>query len=612
MGTYRSGLAVWVVAIALTGAAQAVPFTAELPAEMMGYNDVVSGSAGGHWSTPPAPASSLNINNFLGANRFYGAGYDGSNSVAGNVEAGHIWAGHETLGHLALTQHLNPLDPNAGAQTGDVDRHATWVGMHIGGRLGGQTQGAWQEGIAYNATLWSGAIATTWNPKAPPPPRYSLSFNFTNKAFLDPYVAFFQTGIANRTADAVNSSWGFDDNSVNPQQVEAGAHPLQWATDGLSNANPLTTFVASAGNDGDGPNTVRGLAAGFNVIAVGALTSDAPPQYDFVANFSSRSPNSYWDPVNGYVYAVRAAVDIAAPGTNLTAAYYGGTTGGNSNLLGGAANGPAGGANWYTGQLAGTSFAAPIVAGGVALVDDAGYAVFPANPNARDARVVKAVLQNAADKDLLWTNNQQLVAGVITTTQSLDWESGAGRMDLDRAFDQYLPSAVGGMAGTTDVLGLGGGNVEPIGWDYGVVSAGQPNDYFIIPKLAGGTEFRATLDWFRDRTLNVIDGTVQDISFDNLDLEVWLTVGGVPVVKIAQSVSVYNNVEHLSLTLPQTGNYMIRVPWIGELFDEIGDLDQEIYGLAWWGEEPAVPEPATLSLIGAGLLLLVRRRRRSA
>jgi hypothetical protein len=307
-------------------------------------------------------------------------------------------------------------------------------------------------------------------------------------------------------------------------------------------------------------------------------------------------------------------VDIAAPGTNLTAAYYGGLTGGNSPLLGGLANGPAGGANWYTGQLQGTSFAAPIVAGGVALVDDAARAVFPGNANSHDARVVKAALQNAADKDIFWTNNQQLLGGVITTTQSLDWESGAGRMNLDRTYDQFLPGAVGGLAGTTDVPGLGGGNVQPIGWDYGVVNAGQPNDYFIIPTLQGGTEFRVTLDWFRDRSVNIATGQVSDDSFDNLDLEVWSVVGGAPFQLIATSASAFNNVEHLTFTLPRDGSYMIRVPWIGELFDEINDADQEIYGLAWWGveKEPLIPEPATLGLLAAGVLVLVRRRRWAA
>ncbi|MFP4056154.1 MAG: S8 family serine peptidase [Candidatus Brocadiia bacterium] len=591
---------------ALAAPLGAAPYTVPLDAEVTGTADLVSGSPAGHWSTPPAPASTVHINNFLGANRFTGAGYNGAASVLANAEAGHIWAGHETLGHLAVTQNLNPADPQAGPQTGEVDRHATWVGMHLGGRNGGRVQGNWQTGIAPGATLWSGAIATSWVA-----PAYSGTFQANTTTFLDPYVAFFQGGVGGQTADAVNSSWGFDDSG---RVVEAGGHSWQMATDALSNSNPLTTFVASAGNEGDPPNTVHGCAAGYNVIAVAALTSDtSAPPYDFVAPFSSRSPNDYWDPVNGFVYEVRAAVDIAAPGTDLTAAYYGGATGGNSPLIGGPA-GPAGGANWYTGQLRGTSFSAPIVAGGVALVDDAARAVFPANANARDARVVKAVLQNAAAKDAFWDNGQQVLpGGIIATSQSLDWETGAGRMDLDRTFDQYLPPASGGAAGTTDVPGLFGGgsaNVEPVGWDYAMVGGGAagPNDYYITKPLLDDTDFRASLTWFRDRILDVDQQQATDVSMDDLNLEIWSVLGGAPANLVATSNSVYNNVEHLAFDLPATGDYMVRVVWAGEVFDELGDAQQEYYGLAWWGTQ--VPEPATAAVLGLGLAALARRRRR--
>ncbi len=582
------------------------------PGEVAAQLDLVSSNGGAN-----PPFTGININNFLGANRFYTAGYTGGNSVAANAEAGNIWgtaAGHESLTHVTQYTQFGAPVPN----NGETDMHATWVGMMIGGRLGGQAQGEWQRGMAYGATLWSGSIVSTWN-NLPAPP-YSLSFNFNNNTFFSPYGTYFQTGIAGRTADVVNSSWGDYDPS-DPATTSGSSYYTQ-ALDALANQNPLTVFVCSAGNSGANPNTVGGPASGHNSIAAAALTSDTSvPAYDTVAGFSSRGPSDYWDPINGYILASvarRATVDLAAPGTNLTSAFYGGATGGNSGNPA-----PVPGVNLYTGGLGGTSFAAPIIAGGVALVDDAGYALFPANPNARDARVVKAVLLNAADKIAGWTNNQTAVVP-YTTTQSLDWASGAGRMNLDRSFDQYVPAASGGQAGTTDVPGLGGGNVDAIGWDYGLVLQNAPNDYYLRPDLfdpaksaniLAGTNVITTLDWFRDRSINLATQAVTDDSFDNLDLQVWLVVGGIPVQLIASSNSTYNDVEHLYFTAPQTAQYMIRVVWTGEIFDEVGDLNQEYYGLAWWSTAAAaasgdIPEPTTLALLALGGLALARRQRR--
>ena len=82
----------------------------------------------------------------------------------------------------------------------------------------------------------------------------------------------------------------------------------------------------------------------------------------------------------------RQVVDIAAPGQNLSSAYYGGETGGNGTTDNpavsgpgptGPPSGPLGGPDFYTrGGLFGTSFAAPTVAGGAALLYDAAYSVF--------------------------------------------------------------------------------------------------------------------------------------------------------------------------------------------------------------------------------------------
>src|SRR5688500_8530602 len=108
---------------------------------------VVSSNGGAN-----APYTGINVNTFLGADRFYASGYTGSRAVVGNVEGGHAWNGHESLRHVTVFVD----DPAAPRPNGDFDRHATAVSMLIGGRPGGANPGEWQRGIAHGAQLWSG------------------------------------------------------------------------------------------------------------------------------------------------------------------------------------------------------------------------------------------------------------------------------------------------------------------------------------------------------------------------------------------------------------------------------------------------------------------------
>ena len=98
----------------------------------------------------PSAFTGASVNNIIGANTFYANGITGQGTVTANVEAGFIWNGHETLGHVS--QYVNDAsafdDPGTvGNQTSDLfDRHATWVGMTIGGRNGGSNQGGYPNG----------------------------------------------------------------------------------------------------------------------------------------------------------------------------------------------------------------------------------------------------------------------------------------------------------------------------------------------------------------------------------------------------------------------------------------------------------------------------------
>jgi len=526
----------------------------------------------------------LNINLLLGADAFYDRGYNGSRSVIGNIEGGHIWAGHEALSHVSVF--LNA--PGQGPQSGDIDRHATWVAQAIGGKpFVTDAPGSWEEtvrrGIADGATLWSGSIATQW---ANGGGGYFGVFQTSLQSYRTPYETMLISGVGGRRADVINGSYGVG--------APSGATFDGVYTDYLANQTGVT-FTFAAGNLG-GANTVVSPGSAWNNITVGALgyDTDAVP-YNRRSFQSSRGPCDYYDPVtDSIVPFVRAAVDLCAPGENLNLAYYGGSTGGNWT-------GPADGTpDTYSTGVSGTSFASPMVAGGAGLLVDVAYDRFGPNARSRDGRVVKAVLMNSAHKTENWRNGQSVVGGVVQTTQSLDWNVGAGRMDLEAAFEQFT-------AGTADVPGEGGGSVSAIGWDFGRVAQGAPTDYAISDTLAGGSTLAVTLDWFMDAGFDAQTGEPSFESLDNLDLQVWEMLEGGGSSLIAQSISIYNNVEHLYFTLPRTGQYMIRVLWTGELFDLVGDSNSEVYGLAWSGV--AVPAPGAFGLLGMGAVFAWRRRR---
>lgn len=541
-----------------------------------------------------------NINALLGAERFYNAGFTGSAAIMANIEAGYTWSGHEALSHVAQI-------PTSGSAAGEFDRHATWVSLLMGGRPGGANPGHYQLGMAPDAQFFSGAIATSWPQGNSSFPRFTASFFLSPSSIstYGPYRAAMVNGLAaaggtTRTADVINSSWIGTTSTTGTDQFSS-------VFDALANENPRTLLVTVAGNtspSGVGPNRVPSPGAGYNDLTVAALTPNGGA-FDTFSAFSNGGPNDYSDPVNGFIAIARQSVDIAAPGETLSTAYYGGQTGGNGPGVFGPPAGLPGGPDYYSRAVQGTSFATPLVTGGAALLYDAAHTVFTANGDARDARVMKAVLKNSADKTLGWNNGQVAHpngnGGVLTTT-GLDDRVGAGRMNLDNAFDQFL-------SGTTDVAGTAGGSlgpVETIGWDFGHVAQGTPNDYLLDQPLAGGSTFTATLDWFRDRATSGLTSYV-DQSLDNLDLELWRASGGLATALVAESKSIYNNFEHFSFAIPSTGEYLLRVRWTSEIFDTIGDVNAEHYGLAWAGL--AIPEPTTLALLAIAFPALCMGRR---
>ncbi len=544
------------------------------------------------------------INQITGAERFYLAGYFGNNVLMANVEAGYVWNGHETTMDVSSYVSNSPLD----AVTPQYDYHATMVGFTMVG-LGPSVDGGfyyYQFGMAPGASLTSVAIATSFGSDG--------SFGIDSSTFVYGYKTVMQDGVSQqlvpgititRPVDVVNSSWGFGDSS--------GSQQATMILDALTYTNHQTVCVA-AGNHDSGTAQVTGPASGFNCIAVGALGTDlTTPVYSQLATFSNTGPNDFYNPQTGQtIPGVRAAVSICAPGTDLILPAYVGSTGANSSgtLFDLTGIDPSQYNQLYFVGVAGTSFASPIVAGGAALIDDAGYVNF-GTAHAVDGRVVKAVLLNSADKLPGWTNNSTMVNGVLTTAQGLDWNQGAGALDLNKAYDQYL-------SGTTDTPTLTGGTVHNLGWAFGHVAKGTPNNYFLDTPLHQGDVVTATVDWFVDVyfntsavadpvTDNFADADLHNTYFDQLDLQVWLMSGGIPTTLIADSTSPYNNVDHLYFAVPSDGMYDVRVSWLGSTYD-IGDSSPQAddYGIAW-SVTPA-PEAGTMGVLAVGVLGLMRRR----
>jgi len=583
-------------AVFLAGSLPAVPGEGTEPPAPSG--DATTGGGGG----------TFDLNTFLGADRYYGhtTPITGQNTIAFNLEAGHFWNGHETLQHVATntTNFVNSSDtwgPDS-AQRGSIaplyDRHATWAAMLVGGRQTAVSPQFRQQGLAPGTDLRSGAIATEWSGLA-----YALSFAISADSYITAYTGSFNS------ADVVNSSYGYTD--------PGGTEAATLFTDAMSFQSPGTLHVVSAGNSGPGANTVGAPGSGYNTLTVAALGN--ANTFASVAGFSSRGPQefAYYFSADEIIRipGVRAAVDLAAPGASITTAFYGGQAGGNNASLDGSTD-EGSDANAYTDFINGTSFAAPIVAGGAALVASAAKTLpaLSGNPDAAQSVVVKALLLNGADKTSGWNNGQQVVnvgsTTAIVTTQSLDWAAGAGRMNLDTTFDLQVN-------GQTDVPGTGTGNLGAVvktGWDYGNSFVGVSNDYRISEWLRGGTSFTTSLTWMRARDWDDVTGDLFEIAQANLNLSVWeLDEANTLTTLIARSESLYNTVEHLSFTLPRSGFFGLRVEYPSNTFDNTTEqvwgtaVAPQDYAVSW----QAVPEPGTLTLVaaaGATALAAIWRR----
>ncbi len=597
------------------------------------------------WAQPAiVRAESLSsVEDRIGATTFYSMGYTGTRALLGNVEAGLTWDGHYALDDGRVNLFYNPF-----ALSGTNYRdHPT----KVGGTMVCEQTASGGPGVAQGATLWTASIATSFGT--------SGSFSISGNSLLYPLMVLGEVGIndsgevageGSRTVDVINSSWGAAD--------DTGNTIINVIYDYLANSAGVT-MVVSAGNSGQGEGEVGTPANGWNVIAVGA--TGAAGETESVTSWSSGGPSGSFD-----LPGTRTKPDIVAPGLSISMPIY--------NTSDPSAFGTA----------SGTSFSAPIVAACAGLLIDYGKDT----GRSTDPRLIKSVLLNSATKLTGWSQEKatDTLTGTVINYTPLDSSQGSGRVNLTQAYEVYSASS-----GT----GSGTGTVGAAGWDLATVSQGAPREYFMDVMLPAGSTLTATLIWFMDRTVSGFDyessnpfagTTFSNDSFDDLDLYLYEADadGNIVGSAVAASISGWDpdnptatatgldSVEHLYLTLPSDGRYLLRVNWTQELFDFVGDVNTEDYALSWsvdaltpgdangdgavdgidlavwqenydplglnqntfamgdwnfdnhvdgvdlalWqqnynplGSTETIPEPATLLLVGLGGVLLARRRR---
>ena len=515
----------------------------------------------------------ININEAIGADAFYQNGIYGQNASVANIEAGHFWIGHDSLNWVSASHLYDGVDA---ITPGPYQDHATSVAQTIAGREGNandilisSSNASW--GIAPGVDLYSGNIATSFGANG--------SFDTTEDSFISTYSQYFGS------VDVINSSWGAtDENGL--YQATSWDFQAQ-VIDTLAGQNTHTTMVVAAGNSGSaGSNSVGSPAVAFNVISVGALNTSL----NGVASFSSYGPSDFY---YGETYAgVRSTVDIIAPGSLLNLATY-------------DSDSPAATDYAYS---SGTSFAAPTVAGTVALLYSQSHTT-GMSEDSRDARVIKAVLLNSADKISGWSNGTvsmdaverdngtsvQSYDNVLVTTQALDYQMGSGALNADAAYNQYTQ------------------NSTATGWVLDQVTVGSAYEMDAVT-VAASTTLTVTLTWFVQNVVDLDSLNIDQYALSDLDLEIWTaTPNGSIDQLLALSATSLDNVEHLQITFDEETKFVIRVVnYDPNAFDFLDNAsDTETFALAWNIVGTIIPEPSTYALFGGGILLsLIALRRR--
>ena len=538
-------------------------------------------------------------NDLIGASAWYNVGVYGAGANVANVELGIRWDGHIAFSNTSKGEVFVPDGASVESLYHD---HATATSGVISGyqmpdntntELELQIYAAF--GVAPLSTLSDGAVARKISSNG--------TAELTGNDFERAYKHFFETN----SQDVISSSWG-------PLDDIAGAYSAAYV-DALSYKNKYTTLAIAAGNATIGSTLARptSFAQSYNAISVGAL--DNSPEYNEIADFSLGSPTDFYNPITQTtIKNVRPAVDICAPGVDIFVPYYDSSDTTTNNMYA---------------AISGTSVSTPLVSGTVALMASlskelearSDFVQAGWSADARDSRVIKAVLMNSADKPADWDNGQSIqdnvevkleisgiqgfyavesFNGVIKTTQGLDFNYGAGALNAERALEQYVGLYTTGTLNNVWLLDEVDFCASKL-YHIGEINEGSTLTMTLVWQAI--YELVETTDTLGNTTESIVNPALSDLA-----LELWIQLADGTFMPVAISDTKYNNVEHLSVTLAGVADYYVRVAFFDTSY---GDVPTETYALAW-NIVTAIPEPAEWAIvIGAiALFFAVRRKRK--